>query len=198
MTGGSGNDYVEGGAGNDSLSGDDGSDILRGDSGNDTLDGGTFGAGGDDFDADYFVFDVEMEGPQTDTIQDFEQGYDKIVICSEDNEVDVIKIRAGDYDGDGTGDDAFVWIAGGIKIKVLNAGVGTFETQYVVDGELSPTNAANFIFVDSYLPNNPDNDHDENPDPDPNLYLCENLDVEECPPDPVPYEFCVEYQHPMA
>jgi Ca2+-binding RTX toxin-like protein len=90
---GSGNDSVNGGAGNDSITGNAGADVLLGGAGKDTLLGGgrddilcggassdrmTGGAG-----ADRFVF-VEHKVGDADTITDFTQGQDKIVVARAD------------------------------------------------------------------------------------------------------------------
>ncbi|MCI4662572.1 MAG: M10 family metallopeptidase C-terminal domain-containing protein [Neomegalonema sp.] len=78
IDGGEGNDRNYGGAGNDIVSGGDGNDIVHGLTGTDTLNGN---AGNDRYyggaDADLFVFDI---GSDVDTIYDFEQGIDTIVL----------------------------------------------------------------------------------------------------------------------
>lgn len=67
IDGGNGDDTLFGGAGNDILLGGNGNDVLRGGAGNDTLNGGS---GNDTF--------VLASGEGTDTIQDFQNGVDKI------------------------------------------------------------------------------------------------------------------------
>jgi serralysin len=67
--GGDGNDTLQGGAGNDQLYGEAKSDRLLGGAGNDILVGGA--------DADRFVMDA---GWGSDTIQDFQDGVDKVEI----------------------------------------------------------------------------------------------------------------------
>lgn len=69
--GGPGNDFVSGGNGNDEIAGEFGHDLLIGGKGNDLLSGG---AG-----KDKFVF---RYGNGTDTIQDWNDGRDKIVFES--------------------------------------------------------------------------------------------------------------------
>jgi VCBS repeat-containing protein len=70
LDGGNGKDTLNGGAGNDSLIGGNGDDVLRGGTGNDTLNGGNG--------ADRFVL---ASGEGTDTIQDFQNGTDKIALA---------------------------------------------------------------------------------------------------------------------
>ncbi|MDQ1901337.1 CAP domain-containing protein [Paracoccus sp. WLY502] len=70
LSGQAGNDWLTGGAQNDTLSGGDGNDTLTGGAGNDLLNGG---AG-----IDSFVF---AQGGGTDTIQDFQQGVDRLLIA---------------------------------------------------------------------------------------------------------------------
>ncbi len=80
LDGGKGNDTLTGGDGNDLLKGGNGTDTLVGSNGKDTLDGGkgddilTGGSG-----KDIFVF-RKNEG--SDTIEDFENGKDKIDLSS--------------------------------------------------------------------------------------------------------------------
>jgi len=76
IRGGSGDDFIDGGSGNDRLLGNAGEDNLVGGTGNDRLDGGAGNdllTGGNG--ADVFVF---TEGSGFDTIQDFQDGRDKI------------------------------------------------------------------------------------------------------------------------
>lgn len=89
IIGGAGDDQVGGGKGNDSIQGGDGNDDLSGGSGADTIEGGAGddtvnGARGNDdliggVGADHFEFTVAQEG-ETDSILDFEDGVDHIVI----------------------------------------------------------------------------------------------------------------------
>ncbi|GGE29388.1 Hemolysin-type calcium-binding repeat-containing protein [Gemmobacter megaterium] len=85
LEGGKGHDKLYGDAGNDTLFGGRGNDSLFGGAGNDRLDGGagrntlTGGAG-----ADHFIFSSAAnagKGSTQDTITDFEQGIDKIVLA---------------------------------------------------------------------------------------------------------------------
>ena len=87
LDGNSGNDWLYGGAGNDNLNGGEGRDRLFGGIGNDNLNGGegrdrlVGGAGDDNLTGgegrDRFVL---TEGEGTDTITDFEDGQDFIVL----------------------------------------------------------------------------------------------------------------------
>lgn len=92
LAGGSENDILRGDEGNDQLlgqTGDDiliagaGNDVLQGGSGNDTVNGGT---GNDDLTgnagSDLFVFNATgaAASPQSDTINDWEDGFDLIVM----------------------------------------------------------------------------------------------------------------------
>ena len=80
LNGESGNDRINGGSGNDDLSGGSGNDIVTGKTGNDDLNGNSGNdelAGGRD--DDNFIFD-NLNDLQTDTILDFGDGNDKIVI----------------------------------------------------------------------------------------------------------------------
>jgi Ca2+-binding RTX toxin-like protein len=70
LNGNNGRDTLNGGAGDDELSGDNGDDVLRGGLGNDTVNGGNG--------ADRFVL---ASGEGTDTIQDFQNGTDKIALA---------------------------------------------------------------------------------------------------------------------
>lgn len=70
LDGGRGNDQLNGGLSHDQLDGGHGEDILNGGRGNDILTGGE--------DADTFVFNVENSG--NDTITDFEDGLDILVL----------------------------------------------------------------------------------------------------------------------
>jgi Ca2+-binding RTX toxin-like protein len=179
-----GDDYLGGGAGNDTLVGGGGSDRIFGGTGNDRIDptaSNVSGAG--DQAADYFIY---KEGVLSgdDTIVDFEAGYDKFVLCSQDAEIlKVVKITAADLDGDRSNDDARIWLSDGGTITVFNAGVGTFKSQALnTDGlNLNATNAPHFIFVDSETWNN---EKDEFGDPiaDENLWLCMEPAVEACLP----------------
>lgn len=99
LNGGSGNDTLNGGNANDLLDGGSDNDVLNGDNGNDTLLGGSgadqlFGQNGDDLlngglgndtlqggrGSDRFVLAV---GEGTDTITDFTNGQDRIVLSGE-------------------------------------------------------------------------------------------------------------------
>ena len=92
MHGGNGKDFLHGGAGNDDLRGGAGDDILKGGVGNDSLMGGSgndqmvggYGAdvmkGGSGADT-FWYFDSKQSANapgQSDTIQDFKHGVDKI------------------------------------------------------------------------------------------------------------------------
>ncbi len=87
LTGGTGNDSLVGDAGNNILNGDAGADVLRGGGGADRLLGGDgddtlFGGAGDDIlsggaGADRFVFN---SGFGKDTVTDFQDGIDRLVI----------------------------------------------------------------------------------------------------------------------
>lgn len=83
LNGGAGNDYLNGGDGNDYLNGEAGNDYLNGRAGNDSLYGGTGndilygGAGKDSF---YLAYDVSGALLYKDTISDFTNGDDKIVL----------------------------------------------------------------------------------------------------------------------
>jgi CSLREA domain-containing protein len=70
LNGNNGRDTLNGGAGDDSLSGGNGDDLLRGGLGNDIINGG--------LGADRFVL---ASGEGTDTIQDFQNGTDKIALA---------------------------------------------------------------------------------------------------------------------
>lgn len=76
LIGSAGNDFLDGEGGDDLLSGGEGRDALVGENGDDTLIGG---AGGDQF----FFVSGEIFDPSTkgiDTIADFEEGADRIVL----------------------------------------------------------------------------------------------------------------------
>lgn len=181
-----GNDYLEGGAGNDTLVAGGGSDTLFGGTGNDRLDptaSDFTGSGTGDGYADYFIY---KEGVLSgnDTVTDFEEAYDKFVLCSQDAEVlQVVKITAADLDGDKVNDDAKIWLSDGGTITVFNAGVGTFTSQALNPEGLNlvANNAEHFIFVDSETWNNEKDDNGD-PIPDENMYLCEAPEIEDCPP----------------
>ena len=184
-----GDDYLGGGAGNDTLVAGGGSDTIFGGTGNDRLDptaSNVSGAG--DRAADYFIY---KEGVLSgnDTVVDFEAGYDKFVLCSQDAEIlQVVKITATDLDGDRSNDDAKIWLSDGGVITVYNAGVGTFKSQALnPEGlKLNATNEQNFIFVDTETWNN-DKDVFGDPIPDPNLAFCEEPEVLDCgPPEEAP------------
>ncbi|MBR3498299.1 MAG: hypothetical protein IKO05_04825 [Selenomonadaceae bacterium] len=74
VRGGDGDDEIFGGSGNDKLFGGEGSDSLWGDKGSDTLTGGA--------DEDYFIY---RAGDGKDTILDYEQGLDQIVVLGTDS-----------------------------------------------------------------------------------------------------------------
>ena len=83
LNGGDGDDYIEGNEGNDGIFGDEGNDYLIGGKGDDGLTGGE----GDDRlkggpGADAFQFALAHG---EDTVLDFEDGVDEIVICLGDN-----------------------------------------------------------------------------------------------------------------
>lgn len=176
---GDGNDYLGGGAGNDTLVAGGGSDTIFGGAGNDRLDPtGSEGTGGDGA-TDYFLY---KEGVLSgnDTVTDFEAGYDKFVLCSQDAEVlQVVKITAADLDGDRTNDDAKIWLSDGGVITVFNAGIDTFKSQALnPEGlKLNETNAQNFIFVDTELWNGDDGTEGYS-----EMMLCEEPEVPDCPP----------------
>ncbi len=100
LSGDEGNDVLSGGAGNDFLSGGNGQDILIGGLGVDRLDGGAgndrlAGQGGNDqltggAGADLFYFN--LNGGQ-DTITDFQNGIDKIVIGSDIASVNLFEFQ---------------------------------------------------------------------------------------------------------
>jgi Ca2+-binding RTX toxin-like protein len=71
IIGTSGSNYIEGGAGNDTLKGMAGNDTLVGGVGNDTLTGGTG--------SDHFVL---QGGGGSDTVTDFQDGYDKLDVSA--------------------------------------------------------------------------------------------------------------------
>ena len=76
LLGGSGNDVLTGGNGDDLLQGEAGFDVLRGENGNDTLGGGVgqnnlYGGGGND------IFAI---GDGEDTVFDFQDGSDKLLL----------------------------------------------------------------------------------------------------------------------
>jgi len=89
ITTGNGNDTLNGGGGNDRLTSAGGADRLNGGLGNDTLNGGLGndrlnGGGGNDMlvggaGADRFVFNT---GYGNDTVQDFQNGIDHILIAT--------------------------------------------------------------------------------------------------------------------
>ena len=79
LNGGDGDDYIEGNEGNDGIYGDEGNDYLIGGKGDDSLTGGEGDdrlKGGPGADAFHFA-----SGHGEDTILDFEDGVDEIVIC---------------------------------------------------------------------------------------------------------------------
>lgn len=82
--GGSGADTILGGDEYDRLFGDGGADTILGDDGTDRIDGGTGNdqlyGGGDDDDKDTFIFQVGTTSFGRDTINDFEDGTDRIEI----------------------------------------------------------------------------------------------------------------------
>lgn len=85
IDGGAGNDKLYGKDGNDSIIGGKGKDSLYGGDGNDTLWGGTgndylYGGAG----VDIFVYN---SGDEIDTIFDYEQGVDKIMILSDEKPI---------------------------------------------------------------------------------------------------------------
>lgn len=82
--GGSGNDTILGGDEYDRLFGDGGADTIYGDAGTDRIEGGTGNdqlyGGGDDNAKDTFIFYVGSTSFGRDTINDFEDGTDRIEI----------------------------------------------------------------------------------------------------------------------
>jgi len=90
LWGDKGNDSLWGYGGNDFIYGGVGSDVLNGGNGNDRLNGGTgsdklYGGGGNDIlrglsGSDKFVFDTALSSSNVDTIKDFTNGTDKIVL----------------------------------------------------------------------------------------------------------------------
>jgi VCBS repeat-containing protein len=135
LVGGDARDYLYDGAGADTVYGGGGSDVIVSGRGNDTLDGGTE-ADGADGEADFFVYSGRTGAPSVgqDTIQNFEQGTDKIVL------LDVANVIASmfliDVDGEGpiiatidnSGDDAIVSLNSGTQITVL--GVDLTHTDF--------------------------------------------------------------------
>lgn len=103
-----GNDKIGGRKGNDQLFGGAGNDVLRGGAGDDLLVGG---AGNDRFD---------MGGRGADTIQDFQQGADRIVFSSmsDINSMSDLTITR-------SGGDTLIRYAGG-TVLVLNAAPSEF------------------------------------------------------------------------
>jgi Ca2+-binding RTX toxin-like protein len=109
-----GDDILIGGAGSDTIAGGAGADALTGGAGNDTLDGGTeaddlTGSAGHDVmtggaGADLFIFREWIDVAQGDTIEDFTQGVDKIVVSALDARSDLAGDQAFSFDGtpDGT------------------------------------------------------------------------------------------------
>ncbi len=81
LSGNNGNDTLIGGTGFDLLSGGAGADVLQGDRGNDKLRGGT--------EADIFVL-AEDNDTTLDTILDFEDGIDKILLQNGSSFDDII------------------------------------------------------------------------------------------------------------
>ncbi|MBN3994297.1 MAG: hypothetical protein HWQ36_28475 [Nostoc sp. NMS2] len=82
LKGGKGNDILEGGQGNDWLFGGKGNDKMNGGSGNDVLIGGTGSdllVGGDGNDKFVFKRDDSLLKYESDVIQDFQVGIDKLV-----------------------------------------------------------------------------------------------------------------------
>lgn len=141
LEGGGGRDTLEGGGGKDLLDGGGGKDLLQGGGGKDTLDGGggkdsmeggngrdeiiggrgsdilTGGGGGD-----RFIFD---RGNGRDTITDFQQGRDKIVIEG----------GANDF-----GDLRIIQVGDDVRIQIAN-------TRVIVEDDLvSNFTDADFIF----------------------------------------------------
>lgn len=96
LDGGADHDYLHGGSGNDWIAGDQGNDTLVGFWGDDQLSGGRgtdrmTGGGGKDF----FIFDHVLDSTAIagiDTITDFQQGLDRIVLSG----IDANAYMAGD------------------------------------------------------------------------------------------------------
>ncbi len=132
--GGGGNDLLRGNSGDDELRGGDGNDTLRGRDGDDLLEGGkgwdwlSGGLGNDALRGgagnDYFVFGTEgyagkwgFKDGGDDTILDFEDGTDYIVLGSVDGEY-----RFDDLDIRQSGSDAVItWSLGTITLKGIQA-----------------------------------------------------------------------------
>ena len=156
------------------------------------MDGGN-GTNTPDGVKDIFVYDQNtLVG--NDQIYGWDKNIDKIAICSQDKSWPILKIDAGNWDGDGIADDVKIWLGDG-TITIYNVG-NTFDTQEPTGSTgitLDAKNAANFILIDSFTANNPDGpDADNNPDPDPNLKICDIPTVPECPPEPVVFHFCLD------
>jgi Ca2+-binding RTX toxin-like protein len=128
MTGGSGSDYIYGFDGNDTILGESGIDTIYGGSGTDRIDGGNSSDqlyGGDG--ADYFGFvvnDTTVTG--TDTINDFEKGWDYIDLSQANND---LSFSAFDTSGDGviSGHDVYCLL----DYKLIN---GAYNYVLTLDG----------------------------------------------------------------
>ncbi len=111
LYGNTGNDFLYGGTGDDTLYGGEGDDTLYGGEGDDDLYGGTG--------ADRFVFDRESA---TDTIHDFEDGTDILVIRGGPRFADLdIKQRGDDAVISGPSDD-FSIVIKDFDASLLTAG----------------------------------------------------------------------------
>ncbi len=110
LTGEAGNDRMVGAGGRDHLAGGGGDDVLLGGRGSDTLDGGSgldrlIGGAG----ADHFVL---RRGGQSDTVVDFEDGADRILVRTSAESFDDLILRQ-------SGNDVFI-SDGGASLRIAN------------------------------------------------------------------------------
>ena len=108
LNGGSGTDLLIGGVGNDTLSGSSGNDVINGGAGNDLLFGGS--------DLDRFVFTGAFGN---DTITDFQEGFDLLVIGG--------GVTASDVSTMVSGNDLTLIVNNGTTIGDITISFGDFN-----------------------------------------------------------------------
>ena len=162
LYGGSDNDLLFGDAGSDSLDGGSGNDVLIGGSGSDLLDGGTgvdrlIGGSG----SDVFVF-AAADG---DTIGDFEDGIDRIMITTDGIDgVDDLRISGEgkdiriSWDNGGGTTGSIILQEPGIDHSLLDADDFIFDDPTVLDDgsdnvRIVWDNGALFLSVEGTLVN---------------------------------------------
>lgn len=129
LAGGSGADHLYGGTGKDRLFGDSGADVLRGGRGQDQLEG--------DAGADLFVFDTIADSRASsirrDTIADFTQGEDRIIISGIDADI----LTAGRQAWNFIGTTAFSDTAGELRFF-------STASRTVIQGDVNGDSVSDF------------------------------------------------------